>query len=169
VVAIDANVLFSLYRFRSETARDLLEVLQRFGDRLVVPHQALREFWRHRQRAAASPNTATGTALETIEKSVRSLTQIVGTWGKQVGLDTSELAAIVDRVESFSAELREELLTAQGDVGAVALDDDPILHELERLLDGRVTDPLVQSEWEECVAEGQRRVETHEPPGYKGL
>jgi hypothetical protein len=55
VVAVDANVLLNLYRFRAQTSRDLIKVLQRLGDRMVVPHQALREFWRHRQRAAASP------------------------------------------------------------------------------------------------------------------
>jgi hypothetical protein len=55
VVAIDANVLLDLYRFRPQTSRDLMKTLKSLGDRLVVPHQALREFWRHRQRSQGSP------------------------------------------------------------------------------------------------------------------
>jgi hypothetical protein len=51
VVAVDASVLLDLYRFRPQTSRDLIETLKSSGDRLVVPHQALREFWRRRQRA----------------------------------------------------------------------------------------------------------------------
>src|SRR5215204_1038823 len=69
VVALDANVLLGLYRFRTETARDLLKLLNRLGDRLVVPHQAVREFWRRRQRVTDSPNTATSEAVRAIVKS----------------------------------------------------------------------------------------------------
>jgi hypothetical protein len=55
VVAVDANVLLDLYRFRPQTSRDLINTLRSLGDRLVVPHQALREFWRRRQRSRDSP------------------------------------------------------------------------------------------------------------------
>lgn len=55
VVAVDANVLLDLYRFRPQTSQDLIKTLKSVGDRLVVPHQALREFWRRRQRSQDSP------------------------------------------------------------------------------------------------------------------
>jgi hypothetical protein len=44
VVAVDTNVLFDLYRFRPQTSQDLIKTLTGLGDRLIVPHQALREF-----------------------------------------------------------------------------------------------------------------------------
>lgn len=44
---------------------------------------------------------------------------------------------------------------------------DPIIEQLESLLDGRVTEPLSDADWESCVAEGIRRVEHEIPPGYK--
>lgn len=49
LVAVDANVLLNLYRYNVQTTEDLLAVFERLGDRLVVPHQAIREFHRNRQ------------------------------------------------------------------------------------------------------------------------
>ena len=39
---IDANVLLNLYRYNESPRDDLLEVLQKVGDRLWVPHQVIR-------------------------------------------------------------------------------------------------------------------------------
>jgi hypothetical protein len=59
MVAVDANVLLDVYRFRPQASQDLIKTLKSVGDRLVVPHQALREFWRRRQRSQNSPRGAT--------------------------------------------------------------------------------------------------------------
>ena len=167
VVAIDANVLLGLYRFLPQTANDLIKVLARFEDRLIVPHQALREFWRHRQRAAGSPAAATQVAGAAIGKAAASVTQALETWSKQVGLDASERTALLQRVTVFAEDLRDELAAVHEKADARAGDEDPILAQLERLLDGRVTSALPEKEWEECVIEGNRRAEAEEPPGYK--
>lgn len=167
VVAVDANVLLNLYRFRAQTSRDLIKVLQSLGDRMVVPHQALREFWRHRQRAAASPQAATSVASEAVGKGAKALTQALQTWAKQVGVHADELSPLVGRVEDFAEGLRHELASVRGHVSPRGVADDPLLEELDKLLDGRVTEALDEAEWEQCVAEGRRRIEAEEPPGYR--
>jgi hypothetical protein len=141
--------------------------LARFEDRLIVPHQALREFWRHRQRAAGSPEAATQVAGAAIGKAAASVTQALETWSKQVGLDASERTALLQRVTVFADDLRDELAAVHEKADARAGDEDPILAQFERLLDGRVTSALPEKEWEECVVEGNRRAEAEEPPGYK--
>lgn len=167
VVAIDANVLLGLYRFLPQTANDLMKILERFEDRLIVPHQALREFWRHRQRAAGSPEAATQVAGTAVGKAAASVTQALETWSKQVGLDASERSALLERVTVFEEDLREELAAVHDRTDAGGGDEDPILAQLERMLDGRVTNALAHEEWEECIVEGNRRAEAEEPPGYK--
>jgi predicted nucleic acid-binding protein len=167
VVAIDANVLLSLYRFRAQTARDLIKVLPSLGDRLVVPHQALREFWRHRRRAAASPQAATSTASDALAKSARAMKLALEAWARQVGLDAKERTNLIDQVECFATEMQDELAAVHKDGGANTAEGDPILEQLEQLLEGRVTSALDADEWERCLAEGHRRVEAEEPPGYR--
>ena len=165
VVAVDANVLFDLYRFRPQTSKDLIKTLKSLGDRLVVPHQALREFWRRRQRSQDSPRGATKTATDALTKSGRSIRDALGVWAKAVGVDDDELSVLAARVDDFlgtlSGELQEVLQDADAERGV-----DPILEQLEELLAGRVTAPLTHEEWSECVEEANRRIDADEPPGY---
>ncbi|MFC3964994.1 PIN-like domain-containing protein [Nocardia jiangsuensis] len=166
VVAVDANVLLDLYRFRPQTSQDLIRIFTSFGDRLIVPHQALREFWRHRQRSKTSLAAATKAATEAVTGAERSLGNALSVWAKAVGVRSDELAAITGRVREFTGSLCAELETAlEGSHPARA--DDPILAQLEALLDGRVTAPLDEDEWKTCVEEGHRRIEEEIPPGYK--
>lgn len=165
VVAVDANVLFDLYRFRPQTSKDLITTLKSLGDRLVVPHQALREFWRRRQRSQDSPRGATKTATDALAKSGRSIRDALGVWAKAVGVDDDELSGLAARVDDFlgtlTGELQEVLQDADAERGG-----DLILEQLEELLAGRVTSPLSHEEWTECVEEANRRIDADKPPGY---
>ena len=106
VVAIDANVLLDLYRFRPQTSQDLIKTLRSLGDRLVVPHQALREFWRRRQHAEDSPSAATKAATVALDKSGRSISDALATWARAVGVDDDEVSGLIARVGDFLGELK---------------------------------------------------------------
>jgi len=165
IVAVDANVLLDLYRFRPQTSQDLITVLRKLGDRLVVPHQALREFWRRRQRTLDSPRRSTKEAADALAKSGRSVCDTLASWAKAVGVDHDELAGMTARVNSFLDELRGELQTILQDAGEERAMD-PVLDRLDELLAGRVTLPLGQEEWTACIAEANRRIDSEDPPGY---
>jgi len=166
VVAIDANVLLDLYRFRYQTSKDLIKTFKSLENRLVVPHQALREFWRHRQRAQGSPRGATKTATDALSKSAQAMSNALTTWAKAVGVDDDELSALTGRVDGFLGSLRETVQELLHDADAERTGD-PILEQLEELLAGKVTQPLTSEEHAECVAEANRRIENEQPPGYK--
>lgn len=166
IVAVDANVLLDLYRFRSQTSSDLIKVLKSLGDRLVVPHQALREFWRHRQRSQASPRGATKSATDALAKSARAMNDTLTNWAKAVGVDVDELSDLTARVNDFVGALQGELQQVLADTDAERAGD-PILEQLEELLNGRVTSPLAEEDRVECIAEANRRIDAQVPPGYK--
>lgn len=165
VVAVDASVLLDLYRFRPQTSRDLIETLRSLGDRLVVPHQALREFWRRRQRVQDSPGGATRAAADALDRSGRSIRDALATWARAAGVDDNEVSVLSARVDDFLGKLKGELENVTQDASAER-GEDPILDQLEEILAGRVTSPLAREEWDECVAEARRRIEAEEPPGY---
>ncbi len=91
---------------------DLIKTLKSLGDRLVVPHQALRDFWRRRQRLQDSPRGATKTAADALAKSGRSIRDALDTWAKAVGVDDDELSDLTTRVDDFLDELKGELQTS---------------------------------------------------------
>jgi hypothetical protein len=165
VVVIDANVLLDLYRYRPQTSQDLIKTLKGLGDRLVVPHQALREFWRRQLRSQDSPRGATKTATDALAKSGRSIHDTLAAWAKAVGVNDGELADLKYQVDDFLDTIKRKLQDALQDPDAEP-GRDPILEQLEELLMGRVTPPLSQEEWNECIAEATRRIEAQEPPGY---
>lgn len=166
IVAVDANVLLDLYRFRPHTSRDLIKIFKTLGVRLVVPHQALREFWRRRWRSLDSPGGATKVATDALDKSRRSIGDALKTWTQAVGADDDEFAELKARVGDFfdalSGELQLVLQEADREQG-----EDPILEQLEVILVGKVTLPLEDAEWSDCVAEGNRRVGAKQPPGHE--
>ncbi|WP_033247744.1 PIN-like domain-containing protein [Nocardia carnea] len=166
IVAIDANVLLDLYRFRPRTSQDLIKTLESLGDRLVVPHQALREFWRHRQRSHGSPHGATKTATDLVAKGGRTAGDALTVWAKAVGVDDGELSDLLARVDGFVSDVQGRIQDFVRDTKSER-DGDSILDQLESLLAGRVTPPLADDEWLECVAEANRRIEAEVPPGYK--
>ena len=84
-----------------------------------------------------------------IGKAAASVTQALETWSKQVGLDVSERSALLQRVGAFAEDRRDELAAVHDRTDARAGDEDPIVAQLERLLDGRVTNALALEEWEE--------------------
>jgi hypothetical protein len=166
VVAVDANVLLDLYRLQSQSSRDLIDTLRSLGDRLVVPHQALHEFWRRRQYSQDSPGTATSSATDALDKSGRSIHDALDRWARAVGVDDDEVSNLAAPVNDALASLKSELENVTQDASAEG-GGDPILEQLEEILVGRVTPPLTPEVWAECVAEGNRRNAADQPPGYK--
>jgi len=48
IISLDANVLLNLYRYSTETRKELLEVISDHSDRIWITYQAGREYHRNR-------------------------------------------------------------------------------------------------------------------------
>lgn len=168
LVAVDANVLLNLYRYNVQTTDDLLTVFERLGDRLVVPHQTIREFHRNRLAAIGNPDGAAQDVRSALLKNQRSTVDALGRWAKQVALADTDLEQLqADVTEVFDHLLdavgRAEPDRVQADTPAA---DDRVLKRLAVLLDGKVLARPPEEEWTRLIAEGRRRAEEQQPPGY---
>ncbi len=72
-VVVDANVLLNLYRYNEATRDDLLGVLRRLDDRLWLPHQVVREFWRNRLGVLTSRGAGSEQTLRLIQYSLKNM------------------------------------------------------------------------------------------------
>ncbi|UWP83196.1 PIN-like domain-containing protein [Dactylosporangium fulvum] len=168
LVAIDANVLLNLYRYNAQTTDDLLAIFEKFGDRLVVPHQAMREFHRNRLAAIGNPDSAASDVRSALQKNQRSTNDALGRWAKQVALAEAEL----QQLQADVGKLYESLQTAVGQAepdqvhANTPAARDRVLSRLSVLLDGKVLPRPPDDEWNAMIAEGKKRVEEHQPPGY---
>lgn len=169
LVAIDTNVLLSLYRYNPATVSDLLGLLAKLGDRLFVPHQVLREFWRNRRLVLGNPAGARAEAHRLLLKNRDGSTAAIERWAKQVALPqetTQELAALIEDAY-IEVNARLEAVGSVRVSAATPTDEDSVLNRLEPILHGKVGAAFIEDRSEAEILEGNRRVVEQIPPGFK--
>ncbi|TQM84721.1 hypothetical protein FHX81_7177 [Saccharothrix saharensis] len=168
LVVVDANVLLNLYRYNESTRDDLLGLLRRVGDRLWIPHQVMREFWRNRLTVLAGRAAATDQVLAALAKQHRAADDALHQWAKT----TAVADAVRDDLRGEVAALHARLETAIRSHTPPSPDSpgvpgrEPVLDRLEALLRGKVGAQPDHSQWKALVQEGKRRAAAKEPPGY---
>jgi hypothetical protein len=85
-----------------------------------------------------------------------------------VALDDERRAELHERIGELFASLVEVIDDgAPGQVDALTgTGNDPILARLSQILEAKVGAPMDAASWEKAVAEGRRRADELEPPGY---
>lgn len=168
LVVLDANVLLNLYRYNESTREDLFEVLIKLGDRLWIPHQALREFWRNRLSALGSHSSTVTQTSESLEKQRKSAITNLEAWAKQTALEQVELEELRQRVHTFYDDLIGHIEQRQPSRGGSAwTSNDDVLRRLEHLLEDKIGRPLSDDQMAEALGEAQRRIEKEIPPGFR--
>ncbi|MEH0972801.1 PIN domain-containing protein [Micromonospora sp. CPCC 205546] len=168
MVVLDANVLLNLYRYTADARDDLLAVLTKLSDRLWVPHQVLREFWRNRDRVLRDPRDTAKTAEE-LQKARGEAVRAVRTWVNRVSLTPERASAII---EQLTAGFDKVLLNVDEFKDTAAIDaardtnTDVVLRSLNSILRGRVGEPLNEKDMNVALVEAQRRLDEKVPPGY---
>lgn len=139
------------------------------GDRLWVPHQAMREFWRNRITVLGGRSAATRQAVSALEKALRSGVDALTIWRKQVAAAEAAVvdlqATAQDKITKIIGQM-QVLAPVEAEVASPA-GTDAVVSELERLLLGRVGAAMSEEAWAAAVAEGRRRVAAKEPPGFR--
>ncbi|WP_311379652.1 PIN domain-containing protein [Arthrobacter sp. ISL-48] len=162
---LDTNVLLDLYSI-PESARNLaLDALEFLQDRLFVPHQVLREFWRNRQSAIAEAPVQTQ-PLDGVREELLAVVNSLRPDRER----TEELDEIRSQIDKTLADLKAQIDVARGtplDVKRILGDNslDPVLKRLESILEGRIGASFGSDE-ETMVQKGLKRFETKVPPGY---
>lgn len=169
LVTFDANVLLDLYRGSDAYTSNMMVAMKWLDDRLFVTHQAVREFWRNRTSVLEDRTKARVELERSIQQSRSSLEQAFKNWAGRTQASESETNALQEHIDSFMSSLDDVIQSSHIDDtdNYPAPADDPILRELELLLDGRVCDQVPDELWQDRVAEALRRHENQIPPGYK--
>lgn len=67
LIAVDANVLLSLYRYSAATRGEFLEVFKALGDRLWIPHQVAKEYLKNRLKVISDQAKSYDEAIQGLE------------------------------------------------------------------------------------------------------
>lgn len=156
----DANVLLRLYRYTAETQQVFFDVLEKVRDRIFLPHQAGREYLKHRLSVISLRADSYGKIRLESEKLTKSLELMIQDHalpsGSEIVSIAKDAAKKIDDLVSAAEKEEPDLLRA-----------DALLTRLGDLFEKKTGQPFEQSKLKDIYADGARRYSHEIPPGYK--
>ncbi|CAL9420922.1 PIN domain-containing protein [Nocardiopsis dassonvillei] len=176
MVALDTNVLLDLYRMNGQVRMDMLTVLKSIKERIWVPHQVVMEFWRGRQseELISYHDRKADTTKEALRAASDKAKRALDDWVKSVHIgDKVDIAEPMykelDQVQEIFEKIGS-LLEGQANRDRVPgirdTNTDPVISELEKLLDGKVGLPNDDDRNAKEISIAKERAKKQMPPGY---
>lgn len=171
-IALDTNVLLSLYRISAPARENVLNVLadERVRPRLFIPYQVGLEYLRNRVDVARSQSSGYRALRNTIDAYKKALTDDVNDSSKGIR-DKAVKSDINKAIEKHLDGLSEDITSIQSQH---VIDyeqfraSDPVLNRLEQILTG--PDQIATKPDDETLAgrrkKAKERVTAKVPPGY---
>jgi len=171
MVVLDTNVLLNLYRYSVQARTDFLAVLRALKGNLWIPAQVIDEFWKNREAVLRDPRGTSEKLKQLDEQRSKAISQITS-WAKLASLSGEATTDMLMSLRSGFDSVREaieEHEDGQNSVFAQDTNSDPVLAELEEILEGCIGNPFSDVEFEAVAAEGERRLREEIPPGYSDV
>ena len=162
----DANILLNLYRYRTNTRDELMEVLGKLGDQIWIPHHVGLEFQRNRLGVIGDQNQRFTEVRNAVEKVRDSLKAELGKLQLERRHSLIDPEPIISGFDSASNDFLAKLADAEKE--QLKLDEiDPLKEKIEELFVGRIgVAPVDQKALDDLYREGEQRQARKLPPGY---
>ena len=145
----DANTILNLYRFSPEARREFLKLLADQKNRIWMPHQAVKEFFRNRLGEI-------GAQSEHYQQAILKINDVKSMLSLDRGHPYIE-DALMKKLSDVFVEVNAELLKNKDNL-LTMMSDDPILTELGDLFKDRVGKATERPELEAIFANGGLRI-----------
>jgi predicted nucleic acid-binding protein len=168
MIVVDANVLLDLYLYHGKTRDEFMRVLEKLRDRIWVPHQVVKEFWKNRDSKLRDPRESDAASRDLESRSAEAVNKLRA-WSNRVRMPRADVDRLADTLSQAFKTVIDEVKKLGADDGrqfARNTSSDPLLLGLAPLLKGRVGPPLSEKEYGDAVTEALRRIDKELPPGY---
>lgn len=163
VFALDASVLLDLYRSSAQTQEAFLDLLIRIRSRLWVPYQACKEYLSNRLTVISSLGNSYKQVSELCTDQLSRFEGTLSQFRKHPLMNVDDLVKGFREAAEHAAKIVSQAQAYHPDYSVI----DPILLKLEKLLNGRIGDPIAQKELENLIKVAEQRYSKKIPPGYK--
>lgn len=155
----DANVLLSIYRYSDNARESLFNVINRFSNRIWLPHQAAHEFFENRYSVIFKH-------LKTYDELEEQINTIIGKIHDIRQRNRHPLSdQLFDNVVPLLRQSIEQIeLVSESHPNL--LENDELLERITTLFDGRTGDPFDEDKLRAIYVEGEKRYKSNIPPGY---
>jgi hypothetical protein len=157
-LVVDANVLLHLYRLSDNTRDSLLEVLERYRERMWIPNQVAFEFLENRPRLIMDQAKLLGDFKERIRGNLETLTSP----RSHPFLTRNCLEELSKAIDAACQEIDD----TKSDMEK-RLHEDPLLDRLSDITKGKVGSSISNEQLAVLFKEGEHRYREKIPPGYR--
>lgn len=179
-IVLDTNSLLNLYRYSRETRIKYLEILSNVEDRIFLTHNICTEFYKNRYVLIANRLVFKKTIIELIEEYNGKLLNIVQSSSCGSNKYNNALSIlkhedelrnkIIEELDKSIKKLKRILNSFEEEIDIKYLqNNDPILTEVVRMYNNKVSSEIPYEEKEKIYKEGSERYKKQTPPGYKDI
>jgi predicted nucleic acid-binding protein len=158
IILFDTNVLLNLYRYSDTTRDTIIDLIKKFSNKIILPHQSALEYNRNRYEVIAEQEKAYKEFLDKIDQIQKDL---------QSTNKPPFLSENIDKeLNSTFKDVRrevEESIKKYCDF----LKEDPIFNILSEIFEGKISDSFSKDELDEIYKEGELRYKNKIPPGFE--
>lgn len=159
----DANILLNIYRYSQKTRETFLDILEKFSDRIWVPHQAAMEYQQRRLDVIGKQESAYTEIQDLLNQSLNKINNELNSYKKHPFI---EVKNIIEKTNENHEHIKNKLNTLK-ETHPKLTDVDELRDSITKLFEGKVGLPYSPKKLEEIYKEGKIRYERDIPPGFK--
>lgn len=171
IFVFDTNVLLNLYRYSDSTRVELLKIIEKFKERIWLPHQVGLEFHLNRATVIQSQIDSYERITNLIKKKsaeiINELNEELKDYKKRH--PRIDIVKTLESIETSFSLLVDDIGSLGRDHPDYLADDDDILNRLGSIFKHKVGERYEQKKLDEIFKDGEKRYKFEIPPGYKDL
>ncbi|WP_126972204.1 PIN-like domain-containing protein [Gynurincola endophyticus] len=158
LIVFDAKVLLNLYRYSESTTNALFEIIEKFSERVYLPHQAAFDYNRNRIDVILQQYKV----YEHLQKNLNDILVEIQSDNKQPFLSP----LLKDKIEASFEEIQAEVVKSKKRFERFIYDD-PIFERIDQIFTSRISNSYDDERMKKIYQEGKKRYEKQIPPGFE--
>lgn len=158
LVVFDTNIYLNMYRYSEKTRSELLEIMDRFQERIWMPYQVASEFLNGRMGEIRRQVTRYAEARKLLQDIEENFSN-----HRSHPFITDNTLRSLKRVFN---RVNDELKTSEAELSK-RLQNDEILEKVVDFTANRIGKEFTKKQYEDIFAEGEQRYRDKVPPGYR--
>ena len=157
-ITFDANVLLNLYRYSSNTKKEIIKLIEKFSGKVFLTHQAGLEFHRNRFEVISEQEKVYKEFTENLTK----IEEELNSKSKHPFLS----AKLQQKLNTVFKEVKDETKNSEEYYCNLIITDE-IYDEINNLFSNKIEKEYTEEEKLKLFEEGKKRFEKKIPPGFE--
>lgn len=168
IIVLDTNILLNLFRYSKDTRDNVLSVLNSFKDRIWIPYQVIREYYKNRDKV-----------IKDSTKQINDLEKFMNEKINEILEELERDSKKIQSIEELKTIMKDNQKTVREEINKLKKknEDKALLNEenittesaLLDLIEDRYEEQYEYVSVEEVIKEGDRRIKEQIPPGYRDI